>query len=120
MAQAILNKMSTTSSSDDEEQSLFSSTPVISYSKSGDDPFTAKVLHQQQQRQQQQQDFRVRIGEHTPAYAILKQYNLMISAFRKENFDEIFVENDLRPNSSLAQNFVKRWKWGKMAKKMDR
>mmetsp|Transcript_14664 Transcript_14664/g.17852 ORF Transcript_14664/g.17852 Transcript_14664/m.17852 type:complete len:584 (+) Transcript_14664:56-1807(+) len=98
-------------SSDEEEQSLVSAVPVISYNRLStasnnisSNPFTVKVNHMTKEK--------VLIGEHAPAYSVLKKHNLLISSFRKERFADIFEEGDLDPNTSLPQNFVKRWKWG--------
>mmetsp|Transcript_9034 Transcript_9034/g.13191 ORF Transcript_9034/g.13191 Transcript_9034/m.13191 type:complete len:219 (+) Transcript_9034:111-767(+) len=51
-------------------------------------------------------------GEDTPAYAVLQSYDLLNTSFRKEHFDDIFEENDLKPNSSHSHNFQKRLLWG--------
>lgn len=89
----------------EEEQPLFSNNPISVYSKSSsDDPFTFRANQMSKKR--------VRRGEHSPAYSVLTENNLLITAFRKERFSDVFVEEDLVPNSSLAQNFAKRWRWG--------
>jgi len=49
-------------------------------------------------------------AETSPAYASLS--NLLNTAFRKEDFEDIFCEKDLSPKSSRRENFWKRWKWG--------
>mmetsp|Transcript_8557 Transcript_8557/g.12213 ORF Transcript_8557/g.12213 Transcript_8557/m.12213 type:complete len:218 (+) Transcript_8557:30-683(+) len=51
-------------------------------------------------------------GEDTPAYAVLQSYGLLNTSFRKEHFEDIFEENDLKPNSSHSHNFQKRLLWG--------
>ncbi len=51
-------------------------------------------------------------GEHAPAYRLLLSRNLLVSKHRKESFDDIFLPGDLEPNSSHAENFQKRWRWG--------
>mmetsp|Transcript_180 Transcript_180/g.261 ORF Transcript_180/g.261 Transcript_180/m.261 type:complete len:569 (-) Transcript_180:1141-2847(-) len=94
-------------SSDGEEKSLLNSTLAVSYS--GGDPFSVKMNQDKAKRRHRGV---VNIGEHTPPYSILKDHNLLVTAFRKETFDDVFIERDLSPNSSLAQNFAKRWKWG--------
>ncbi len=96
-------------SSEGEEQSLLNSTLAVSYSKSADDPFSVKM---NQEKARRTRGVRISIGEHTPAYSVLKEHSLLVTAFRKETFDDIFTGDDLSPNSSLAQNFAKRWKWG--------
>lgn len=88
----------------EEEHSLLSANRVVSYSRSNEDPFTLRV--------NQENKSQVRLGEHSAAYSVLKQHNLLITAFRKEYFTDIFVDDDLNPNSTLARNFAKRWKWG--------
>ena len=100
-----LIKMTNMSTTSEEEQSLFTNNPVISYTNLNDDPFTFKL--------NQQTKNKVSIGEHSPAYAILKERNLLLSAYRKQRFNDIFTDEDLSPNSSLSRNFAKKWKWGK-------
>mmetsp|Transcript_7285 Transcript_7285/g.9910 ORF Transcript_7285/g.9910 Transcript_7285/m.9910 type:complete len:546 (-) Transcript_7285:197-1834(-) len=55
---------------------------------------------------------RVAHGEDTPAYAALQSYGLLNTSFRKGHFDDIFEENDLKPNSSHSRAFLKRLAWG--------
>jgi hypothetical protein len=89
----------------EEDHSLLSAKPVVGYSQSKDDPFTFKSNNIRRSS--------VQIGEHSAAYSVLKEYDLLVTIFRKKYFDEIFTNSDLNPNSTLAQNFVKRWRWGK-------
>jgi hypothetical protein len=51
-------------------------------------------------------------GEHAPAYRALLSRNLLVTKYRKDTFEDLFIEGDLEPNSSHAENFQKRWKWG--------
>ena len=52
------------------------------------------------------------LGEHAPAYRVLLSRNLLVTKYRKDTFEDLFIEGDLEPNSSHAENFQKRWKWG--------
>ena len=97
----------TSSEVEKEDQSQFSSLhAVISYPSVNDDHFTFKV-------NQQPKITKVGLGEHSGSYSVLKSHNLLITAFRKEFFDDIFIDGDLTPNSSISQNFAKKWNWGK-------
>jgi hypothetical protein len=52
-------------------------------------------------------------AEDTPAYAILQQFGLLNSAYRKAHFDDLFDNpNDFSPNASRGSNTLKRFKWG--------
>lgn len=64
------------------------------------------VIPQHPQRVQQQDQ------PYNAAYEILEKANLLVTTFRKESFSDIFQEEDLNPNSSLAENFTKKWQWG--------
>ena len=94
------------SETEKEDQSLLSLNAVISYPSVNDDHFTFKV-------NQQPKITKVGLGEHSGAYSVLKHHNLLITAFRKEFFDDIFMDGDLTPNSSISKNFAKKWNWGK-------
>jgi hypothetical protein len=61
--------------------------------------------HSHSQQQQQQ-------GEHAPAYRLLLSRNLLVTRYRKDTFEDVFLEEDLEPNSTHADNFQKRWRWG--------
>ena len=54
----------------------------------------------------------VLFAEDTPAYAVLQEYNLLNTQYRKNSFEDIFTEMDLSPNSSKSQTFAKRCQWG--------
>ena len=62
-------------------------------------------LHSHSHSQQQQ-------GEHAPAYRLLLSRNLLVTRYRKDTFEDVFLEEDLEPNSTHADNFQKRWRWG--------
>lgn len=51
-------------------------------------------------------------AEDTPAYAVLQEYNLLDTRYRKDSFEDIFTEMDLTPNSSQSHTLAKRFKWG--------
>ena len=61
--------------------------------------------HSHSHSQQQQ-------GEHAPAYRLLLSRNLLVTRYRKDTFEDVFLEEDLEPNSTHADNFQKRWRWG--------
>lgn len=50
--------------------------------------------------------------EHTPAYEVLRSQNLLVTAFRKECFDDVFEDDDFEAFSSRDQNFALKMKWG--------
>ena len=51
-------------------------------------------------------------GIESPAYEVLRAQDLLVTAFRKQCFADIFDEDDLDPKSSLSTNFMKKWRWG--------
>jgi len=51
-------------------------------------------------------------AEDTPAYVVLQEYDLLVTKYRKENFEDIFTNKDLDANSSNSDTLCKRWQWG--------
>ena len=51
-------------------------------------------------------------SEDTPSYGILNQYGLLTTKYRKAVFDDLFESGDLKPNSTLSSNMVKRCLYG--------
>ena len=54
----------------------------------------------------------IAVAEDTPAYRVLQKFGLLNTCFRKDNFEDIFQETDLTPNSSHFGNLTKRMCWG--------
>lgn len=52
------------------------------------------------------------VSQYSAAYQVLEQANLLVTTYRKESFSDIFEEGDLDPNSTLSNNFAKKWQWG--------
>jgi len=50
--------------------------------------------------------------ENTPAYEILQKHGLLVTKYRKTNFEDLFESHDLLPNSSHSKNLTKRCTWG--------
>jgi len=69
-----------------------------------------EAKHEQIQRQMEQAE--VAQAEDTPAYATLQTYGLLDTSYRKEHFQDIFMDTDLTANSSKEHTLVKRFKWG--------
>jgi hypothetical protein len=80
--------------------------------ESEQDPNTWILRQQQLQQQQQQQQQQQHDHPYNAAYEILEKANLLERSFLKESFSDIFQEGDLDPNSTLADNFTKKWQWG--------
>ena len=51
-------------------------------------------------------------AEDTPAYATLQAYNLLVTSYRKERFQDIFIPEDLTANSSQKSSLMERIQWG--------
>eukprot|EP00586_Coscinodiscus_wailesii_P002592 CAMPEP_0172487078 /NCGR_PEP_ID=MMETSP1066-20121228/15966_1 /TAXON_ID=671091 /ORGANISM="Coscinodiscus wailesii, Strain CCMP2513" /LENGTH=570 /DNA_ID=CAMNT_0013253469 /DNA_START=60 /DNA_END=1772 /DNA_ORIENTATION=- len=51
-------------------------------------------------------------AEDTPSYAVLNHYGLLTTEYRKMHFDDLFEGNDLKANSSLSKNCMKRCMYG--------
>jgi len=92
--------------SSDEAEALITTTRISNYSSTKSESST------QIRRQHEESRLKLAHGEHTPAYDVLKSQNLLITAFRKERFSDVFEEDDLNPNSSISANFGKKWRWG--------
>ena len=71
-----------------------------------------EAKREQIQRAQDNHQSEVAQGEDTPAYATLQAYGLLDTSHRKEDFQNIFVADDLTPNSSKEHTLMKRLKWG--------
>eukprot|EP00554_Chaetoceros_debilis_P007807 CAMPEP_0194073574 /NCGR_PEP_ID=MMETSP0149-20130528/944_1 /TAXON_ID=122233 /ORGANISM="Chaetoceros debilis, Strain MM31A-1" /LENGTH=551 /DNA_ID=CAMNT_0038753605 /DNA_START=142 /DNA_END=1797 /DNA_ORIENTATION=+ len=89
--------------SDDESQPLYIS-PEIRTDGYGAalESATMRMSHAEESR----------LREHTPAYEVLRSQNLLVTAFRKECFDDVFEDDDFEAFSSRDQNFVLKMKWG--------
>ena len=51
-------------------------------------------------------------SEDTPSYAILNHYGLLTTKYRTGDFDDLFEAKDLRANSSLSKNLMRRCLFG--------
>jgi len=92
--------------------------PLISPSSSNENPHDGSelLLMEEAKNQQIQREMtakEVAQAEDTPAYATLQAFGLLDTSYRKDHFDDIFTTGlDLSPNSSRADTWRKRMKWG--------
>lgn len=90
--------------------------PLISASSDNIHDGSELLLMEEAKNQQIQREMaakEVAQAEDTPAYATLQAYGLLDNSYRKEHFDDIFTPGlDLSPNSSRADTWNKRLKWG--------